>query len=192
MIQINNTLISELLLERKFVCDLNACKGACCVAGDSGAPLEMEELSELKKVWGKVKPFLTKEGIKVIEKEGLYNLDKDGDYVTTLINGKECAYTTFDKNGIAKCGIEQAHLAGETDFKKPISCHLYPVRITKLAEMDALNYSHLQICEPACNCGNELNVSVYRFLKEALIRKYGEDWYEQLEIAAEMHDNIKK
>lgn len=192
MIQINNTLISELLLERKFVCDLNACKGACCVEGDAGAPLEKEELAELKRIWKKVKPYLRKEGIRAIEKEGLYTVDTDGDYVTPLVDNKECAYVVFDEKGIAKCGIEHAWKEGKISFRKPISCHLYPIRISKLADMEALNYSQWHICEPACECGKKLDVKVYRFLREALIRKYGEEWFAQLEAADHWHDNIKK
>jgi hypothetical protein len=192
MIQINNTLVSELILERRFVCDLNACKGACCVEGDAGAPLEEEELQQLEEVWESVKPYLPQEGVAAIEKEGLYTKDRDGDWVTTLVEGKECAYTVFDDKGTAKCGIEQAYLDGKTPFKKPISCHLYPIRISKVGELDALNYSHWHICEPACACGKQFDVKVFRFLKEALVRKYGVDWYTELEEVSVALDKIKK
>ncbi|MDO8999596.1 MAG: DUF3109 family protein [Bacteroidota bacterium] len=187
MIAINKTLISEDLLDKKFVCDLNACKGACCVAGDSGAPLEKEELQILESILDKVKPYMVKKGIKAIEKFGAYVIDGDGDYTTTLVSpGAECAFVFFDDNKIAKCSIEQAYYDGKITWKKPISCHLYPVRITKHKEYDAVNYDKWDICKPACECGAKLDVPVYKFLKEPLIRKYGKDWFKQLEISAKL------
>lgn len=187
MIAIENTLVSEDLLEKKFVCDLNACKGECCVAGDSGAPLEKEEIPIMEKIWDKIKPYLPADGVKAIEKQGQYVIDEDGDYTTPLVKGKHCAFTVFD-NGIAKCGIEQAYNDGKINWKKPISCHLYPVRITKHKNYDAVNYHQWHICKPACECGNKLNVPVYKFLKNPLIRKYGKDWYKQLEQADKMQN----
>jgi hypothetical protein len=192
MIQINDTLVSELLLERRFVCDLAACKGACCVEGDAGAPLEEEELEQLKQVWDQVKPYLPAEGIAAIEEQGHYVKDGDNDWVTPLVAGKECAYTVFEKDGTAKCGIEQAYNDGKIAFRKPVSCHLYPIRISKVGEYEALNYSHWSICEPACACGKELDVKVFRFLKTALERKYGAEWYAELELISTELDKIKK
>lgn len=180
MIEIDKTLIADDVTERKFVCDLNACKGACCIEGDSGAPLEEDELEILDEVYDHVKPYMRPEGIAAIDKEGLYTVDWDQEYVTPLVNGKECAFVTFDDTDTAKCAIEQAYLDGKIKWKKPISCHLYPIRVKKLKEYDALNYDKWEICEPACACGSELNVKVYRFLKEPLIRKYGEEWFEKL------------
>ncbi|HEX8517183.1 MAG TPA: DUF3109 family protein [Bacteroidia bacterium] len=187
MIAIDNTIVSEHLLEKKFVCDLNACKGECCVAGDSGAPLDEEEIAIMEDIWDEVKPYLPKDGVKAIEKQGMFVIDDDGDYTTPLVKGKHCAFTIFDK-GIAKCGIEQAYLDGKVKWKKPISCHLYPVRITKYKDYDAVNYHKWEVCKPACECGAKLDVPVYKFLKGPLIRKYGEDWYKQLELA----DKLKK
>lgn len=185
MIAIDNTLISEDLLDKKFVCDLNACKGACCVAGDSGAPLDKEELPVLESVLESVKPYMVKKGIKAIEKHGSYVIDSDGDYTTTLVSdGAECAFVYFDENKIAKCAIEKAYLDGKIKWQKPISCHLYPVRITKHKSYDAVNYDKWVICKPACECGEKLDVPVYKFLKTPLIRKYGKDWYKQLELSA--------
>ena len=187
MIAIDKTLISEDLLEKKFVCDLNACKGACCVAGDSGAPLEKDELPILDSILEKVKPYMVKKGIKAVEKYGSYVIDGDGDYTTTLVSlGAECAFVFFDENKIAKCAIEQAYYDGKIDWKKPISCHLYPVRITAHKEYDAVNYDKWSICKPACECGAKLDVPVYKFLKEPLIRKYGKDWFKQLEQSAKL------
>jgi hypothetical protein len=188
MIAIDKTLISEDLLEKKFVCDLNACKGACCVAGDSGAPLEKDELPILDSILEKVKPYMVKKGIKAVEKYGSYVIDGDGDYTTTLVSsGAECAFVFFDENKIAKCAIEQAYYDGKIDWKKPISCHLYPVRITAHKEYDAVNYDKWSICKPACECGAKLDVPVYKFLKEPLIRKNGKDWFKQLEQSAKLY-----
>ena len=187
MIAIDKTLISEDLLEKKFVCDLNACKGACCVAGDSGAPLEKEELEILDSILDKVKPYMVKKGIKAIEKHGSYVIDGDGDYTTTLVSpGAECAFVFFDENKIAKCSIEQAYYDGKITWKKPISCHLYPVRITKHKDYDAVNYDKWDVCKPACECGKKLDVPVYKFLKEPLVRKYGKAWFTQLEKSAKL------
>lgn len=180
MIIVENAVISDDVKENFFVCNLEKCKGACCVEGDAGAPLEVDELKTLEEIYDDIEPFLTKAGKKVIEKEGKYAKDQDGDYCTPTIDGRECAYAIRDKRGILKCGIEQAYNAGKTDFKKPISCHLYPLRITPYDHYDAINYHRWHICNPACSLGKELNVPLYRFLKEALIRKYGEEWYGEL------------
>jgi hypothetical protein len=185
MIAIDNTLISEDVLEKKFVCDLNACKGACCVAGDSGAPLDKDELKTLDGVLEKVKPYMTKKGLKAVEKNGCYVIDGDGDYTTTLVSeGAECAFVFFDDNKIAKCAIEQAYLDKKIDWQKPISCHLYPIRIKRTKTYEAVNYDKWSVCKPACECGEKLDVPVYKFLKTPLIRKYGKDWYKQLEKTA--------
>ncbi len=181
MIEIENTLVSDDVVKEAFVCDLQKCKGACCVEGDLGAPLNKEELPLIDEVIDLVKPYLAKEAIEVLEKEGGYILDEDGDYSTSTIDNKECAFAFYDENKILKCGIEQAHKDGKTDFKKPISCHLYPIRISKLPEFEALNYDRWSICSPACDLGKELKVPVYKFLREALIRKFGESWYKALE-----------
>lgn len=181
MIAIGETLISEDIFDKKFVCDLNACKGECCVAGDSGAPLDKGELAILDKIYPKVKPYMNEKGIAAVDKQGSYVLDSDGDYTTTLVSeGAECAFVFFDEHNIAKCAIEQAYLEGKIDWKKPISCHLYPIRITDYKAYEAVNYHSWHICKPACECGKQLNVPVFKFLKEPLIRKYGEDWYEEL------------
>jgi hypothetical protein len=174
MIHIGHTIVSENLLKRKFVCDLAACKGACCVEGDSGAPLEAEETGILEDIYEDVKPFMNQAGIEAVEAQGKFIVDSDGDFVTPLVDGKECAYVIFDTKGVAKCAIEKAYEEGKVDWKKPISCHLYPVRITKYSSFEAVNYHDWDICS---------DVKVYKFLKEPLIRKYGKDWFEQLEYA---------
>lgn len=180
MISLKGAMVSEEIAESYFVCDLVKCKGACCVEGELGAPLEDHELDLIEKAYPDVKPFLSAKGIKAIEKQGTYVLDSDDDYSTPTIGGKECAYAVYDENGILKCGIEQAWIAGKTSFRKPISCHLYPIRITKYKNYDAVNYNRWHICSPACKLGEELKVPLYKFLKEALIRKYGKKWYDDL------------
>ncbi|MEQ6119766.1 DUF3109 family protein [Reichenbachiella sp. MALMAid0571] len=181
MIIVGNAVLSDDIKEKQFVCDLDKCKGACCVEGDLGAPLEESELALVNDSLKAVKPYLSAEGLAAIEKNGAYLLDEEGDYSTTTIGGKECAFAVYDQSGMLQCAIEQAHNDGKTDFKKPISCHLYPIRITKYDHYDALNYDRWDICAAACTLGEKLKVAVYKFLKEPLIRKYGKDWYQQLE-----------
>lgn len=191
MISIDNTLVSEEILDKKFVCDLTRCKGHCCVEGDSGAPLDKEELQMLEEVFPVVKDMLTPKGLKSIEEQGLYLIDDDGDYVTPLVDGYgECAYTVFE-DGIAKCAIEKAYFDGKVKWRKPVSCHLYPVRITKYKSYDAVNYEKWSVCAPACKLGESLKVPVYVFLKDALTRKYGEKWYEQLSLVADEYAKQK-
>ncbi len=180
MIVIDNTVISDDIAEQFFVCELTKCKGACCVEGDLGAPLALDELPVLEEIYPKVKPYLNQKGIEAIEKQGLYEQDSDGDFVTTTVNGRECAYAIYDQKGILKCGIEQAFLDGKINFRKPISCYLYPIRITQYDHFDALNYDRWHICNPACHHGRELGVPLYKFLKDPLITKYGNAWYEEL------------
>lgn len=189
MFQLGKTIVSEDLIQKDFVCNLNACKGECCVAGEAGAPLENEETVILESIFEKVKPFLRAEGIAAIEKQGAFIKNAAGEPETPLVNGAECAYVAFKENGTASCGIEEAYNAGEVDFRKPISCHLYPVRVQDYSEFAAVNYHKWPICDDACALGKELQVPVYKFVKEALIRKFGNDWYLELEEVAE---NIKK
>ena len=191
LISIGKTLVSTEVLEEQFVCDLQKCKGECCIAGDSGAPLEESELTEIDKYYEVVKPYLQAEAIESIEKLGHYLIDSDNDWVTPLVHGnRECVYTVFE-NGIAKCSFEKAFFEGKIPFRKPVSCHLYPVRITKFKTYDAVNYDRWDVCAAACKLGKSLKVPVYKFLKDSLIRKYGEDWYAQLEIAAHLLEEKK-
>lgn len=180
MIELGKTLLSDDIAEKFFVCNLESCKGACCVEGDLGAPLEDKELQLLTDAYSQIKPYLSEEGKKAIEAQGIYVLDEEGDYSTPTIEGKECAYAIYDNKGILKCGMEQAYNDKKTNFKKPISCHLYPIRTTKYEEFEALNYDRWEICDAACVLGEELQLPVYKFLKEPLIRKYGEQWYNDL------------
>lgn len=180
MMKVGEILVSDDIREREFVCNLDKCKGACCVEGDYGAPLDEDELEILEEIYPKVKPYLSADGIREIEKQGKHTTDCDGDLVTPVIGGRECVYAIYDKKGILKCGIEEAYNDGKITWKKPISCHLYPIRITKKKEFEALNYHKWHICSPACALGKELQVPVYQFLKVPLVRKYGEAWYDDL------------
>lgn len=187
MFQLGKTIISEDIIEKDFVCNLSACKGACCIDGNAGAPVEDSETEILVDIYSKVKPFLRQEGIDVIEEHGAFVKGEDGEWETPLVNNSECAYVTFTKNGTAKCGIEEAYDQGAIKWKKPVSCHLYPVRVREYTELTAVNYHKWQICDPACALGAELQVPIYKFVKEALIRKFGTKWYSELEqVAAEL------
>jgi len=179
MIQIEDKIISLDIFETHFFCDLSACKGSCCVEGDSGAPLLYEEKKILEEIYEKVKPYMSKEGKVEVEKNGVSTIDKDGDLTTTLVKNKECSFVIFE-NGIAKCSIEKAYNNGSIEFKKPISCHLFPIRIAEYPDFEAVNYEKIKICKPACDCGSKLKIPLFVFLKEPLIRKYGESWYEEL------------
>ena len=193
MVQIEDKLISEDIFSEEFVCNLSKCKGACCVEGDAGAPLEKDELEILDRIFDKVKPYLTPEGVKALEEQGTWTTDpSDGMYVTPLVNNAECAYVTFDDKGITKCGIEKAYEDGAVDWQKPISCHLYPIRITEYSTFSALNYHEWPICNDACTLGKELQVPVYKFLKTPLVRKYGEEFYDTLsDVAQEWEKEYK-
>ena len=184
MFQIGKTIVSEEIVQKDFLCNLSACKGACCIAGDAGAPLEEKETEILKEIYPLVKPFLRKKGIEAIEQQGTSVIGEDGEFETPLVDGADCAYVTFDNRGTALCGIEEAYNQGEIKWKKPVSCHLYPVRVQDYSEFAAVNYHQWEICDDACTLGKELQVPVYKFVKEALIRKFGEDWFMELEKAA--------
>ncbi len=185
MIQIDDKLISEDLFSEEFVCNLAKCKGICCVEGDAGAPLDEDETKILDEIYPKIKPYLRPEGIQAIEEQGTYTLDFEGDSVTPLVNNAECAYVIFDEKGYTKCAIEKAYEDGVIEWQKPISCHLYPIRITEYSNFSAINYHEWDICSDACTLGKELGVKVYQFLKKPLIRKYGEEFYQTLSEAAE-------
>ncbi len=180
MILFENTLLSEELFDNHFICDLTKCKGACCVEGDFGAPLEEKEIAILENELDKILPYLSMEAVTQIKSKGVWEKDKDGDIVTTCLPSGECNFSFRNEQGILSCGIEKAWKEGETQFRKPISCHLYPIRISKVGEYDALNYNRWEICKPACKLGEKHKVTVFAFLKEPLIRKFGENWYNEV------------
>jgi len=189
MIAIDHVLISDEVVQEAFVCDLTSCKGGCCEDGDAGAPLEKAELDELNAYYELVKPYMTEAGISEIEKRGKYMYDREFGWVTPTIQGALCAYGKKDKNGVILCAIEQAYLAGKISWKKPISCHLFPIRIKKNKrdpDMEYVNYEPREdLCQAACALGTKLSMPVYVFLKDALIRKYGAEFYLALEQSAE-------
>jgi len=195
MIIVKDILVSDDVIEEQFMCNLNACKGACCWEGDWGAPLEQEELDTLNKIYRTIKPYLSEEGLKVISEKGKYTYyEEPKEFGTPLLENGACAYMTSDLNGIAQCGIETAYKDGVIDFKKPISCHLYPIRVNSNEGLnfEALNYDRWDICSAACEKGKEFQMPVYRFAKDALIRKYGSEFYDELDAAAQFIDSQKK
>jgi hypothetical protein len=193
LIAIDKVLISDEIVEEQFVCDLDKCKGGCCEDGEAGAPLEKQELKLLNQYYETVKPYLTPAGIAELEKQGNYVYHQEFGWVTPTIKGQMCAYGYKDKKGIIKCGIEQAYNDGKIDWKKPISCHLYPIRITKTRNNEMLNYEPREdLCSPACVLGRKLKVPTYVFLKESIIRKYGEEFYNVLSQVAKDYFEAKK
>ncbi len=180
MLEHKGVLISSDVLEEQFVCDLNKCKGACCIEGDLGAPLEKHELQTLDDIYDKVEPYLMEDGKKAIQEQGKYIKDWEDDFSTPTIEGRECAYVFYDFNGHLKCGIEQAFLDGKIDYRKPMSCYMYPIRIMKLKGYEALNYDRWDICSDACSLGKELKTTVFDFLKAPLSAKYGKEWVEEV------------
>ena len=186
MLVIGNTLVSDDVITERFVCNIEACKAACCIEGDAGAPLLEEESAILDRIYPQVAPFLNDKGRAAIEAQGKWVVDiDDGEKCTPLVAGRECAYALFDEKGVLHCGIERAWEAGAVDFRKPSSCHLYPIRIKEHKEFTAVNYHRWPICLPACALGTKLGVPVFRFLKDALVNRFGAEWYAELEVLAE-------
>jgi hypothetical protein len=184
MIEIGRTIVSLDVLEEHFLCDLQRCKGACCVEGDSGAPLSEGEAEAIEKDYSQFEGYLPGHHKEEILKQGYSVTDSDGDVVTPLVGNRQCAYSFYDEGNILKCSIEKAFFEGKTTFRKPVSCHLFPIRITVYKRFDAVNYQQLDICKAGRECGRASRLPLYRFLKEPLIRKYGAEWYAQLEEAA--------
>jgi len=182
MIEIDDKIISLDIFEKHFLCDLNSCKGACCVKGDAGAPLTNQEIEKIEANIELIKPNMRKSGIAEIEKKGVFYIDQDNEPVTTLINKKECSFVYFDKNKVAKCSIEKTYKDNKINFFKPISCHLYPIRVQKLNNYQAINYNKWDICKSAIKCGVAKKVKVFSFLKSAIIRMWGIDFYKQIEL----------
>lgn len=190
MIQIDDTIIALDIVQENFLCDLSACKGECCVEGDSGAPLEKHEVEIIEKLLPIIWDDLSPKAQKIIEKEGVAYRDYDGEMVTSIVNGKDCVFTYYDDEGICKCAIEKACREGKTDFYKPVSCHLYPIRLQKYHNFTAVNYHRWKVCKAAVILGNKNGLKIYQFLKEPLIRRFGQAWYDELSlIADELRNN---
>ena len=180
LVEIGNKIVSTDIFSEQFTCDLNKCKGACCVKGNGGAPLNENEVDRIQNNIEKIKPYMSKSGIETVNREGVYYLDEENTPATKLIDKKECCFVYFDEDEIAKCSIETAYKAGDINFNKPESCHLYPIRIKEFNEFTAINYETWDICSPACTLGKSLKVPVYQFLKEPIIRVFGNSFFEEL------------
>jgi hypothetical protein len=181
MIQIQDTIISTDILEEAFVCDLSVCKGVCCIEGESGAPVEDKEVPLLEEIISVIWDDLSQQAQEVINRQGVVYVDKDGEFVTSIVNGKDCIFTCYDENGYCKCAIEKAYHEGKTDFHKPISCRLYPIRVRKYQGFTAINYHRWSVCQAAIQSGKKSGIKIYQFLKKPLICKFGEEWYQELE-----------
>lgn len=184
MIQIQNTLISDDIFEEQFICDLCKCKGQCCVEGESGAPITKEEFDRMNEILPEIRKDLSPKALELIDKQGIAYTDTDGELVTSIIEGKECVFARFDEDGICKCVIDSAFREGRISVQKPISCHLYPIRLHEYADFTAVNYHRWSVCRPALKLGRKEGVPLYRFLREPLIRKFGEEWYREVVEAA--------
>jgi len=182
--QIENTLVSLDVVEKCFLCDLSHCKGACCIEGDSGAPLLNIELMKLQTILPTLWNDLLPEAQALIKKQGIAYIDCEGETVTSIINGKNCVFTFYDEQGICKCAIEKAYREGKIDFMKPVSCHLYPLRIKNYRNYSTVNFDRWEICKAGELMGKREHLPIYKFLKEPLIRRFGEEWYKQLELVA--------
>ena len=185
MIQIDDVLVSVDCLSEKFCCDLEACKGICCVEGDAGAPVDLDEVAGIEEALPEVWPMLSASAQAVIDRQGVAYTDEEGDLVTSIVNGTDCVFTCYDEAGHCYCALEKAFRAGRTRFFKPLSCHLYPIRLKKIGDGVALNYHRWEVCKMAVEKGRRLNLPVYRFLREPLVRRFGEAWYAELEQAAD-------
>lgn len=191
MLQIGETLISLDILEKKFICNLEKCKGACCVEGESGAPLLQDEVLEIESVLDEIWDDLSPKAKALIDKQGVAYVDSEGDLVTSIINGKECVFTYFEADGTCKCAIEKAFNEGKSEFRKPSSCFLYPIRLKQYEHFMAVNYDTWDICKPALVLGEKIGTPLYQFLKVPLTEKFGKDWYDELCLAAEALKNTE-
>ena len=190
MIEIEGRIVSDELFTECFACDIAQCKGMCCVEGNAGAPLEADEVDIIEEEYENYRPYMTSEGIEAVERQGFMVIDTDGDYTTPLVNDAECAYS-YTENGVTLCAIEKAYLRGECRFRKPISCHLYPIRLVNFSNgAVGLNYHRWEVCRTACSNGKRLGIPVYKAVREAIIRRFGEDFYNALEAAGELIKNM--
>ena len=187
MLQIKNTLVSLDLAEQFFCCDLDACKGECCIEGDAGAPLTEAEKAEIERILPEIIDDMIPAGRREVEANGVAYIDEEGDLVTTIVEGKNCAFTCYGKDGMCMCAIEKACREGRIDFLTPSSCHLYPLRLTEYPDFTAVNYHRWKICKPAETLGRKLGLRLYQFLKEPLIKRFGQEWYDELCLACEAY-----
>lgn len=187
MLQIGDVLVSLDIAQRFFCCDLDACLGECCIEGDAGAPITKVEYEKLKEVLPVVWDDLLPQAKEVIGRQGIGYIDNDGDLVTSIVDGRNCVFTCYAPGGMCLCAIEKAFREGRTDFYKPVSCHLYPARLTDYPGFTAVNYHRWKICKAAEVLGRKKGVRLYQFLKQPLISRFGKDWYAELELACEAY-----
>lgn len=191
MIIHRDTLLSEDILEQNFICNLDKCKGACCIEGSSGAPFGSGEVELLSSIITHIKPYMSEKGLELLNEKGYFEIDADGDEVTTCLPTGECVFVTYNAIGQLQCAIQNAYQDGIVKFEKPISCHLYPIRTRKVGDYIALNYHQWDICSSACRLGDEMKLPVYKFLKTPLVRNFGAEWYEELEEIASQYLSAK-
>lgn len=187
MLEIQNTLVSLDLVERFFCCDLEKCLGQCCIDGDAGAPITDEERQKIEEILPEIWNDLLPQAQEVIREQGVSYVDEEGDLVTSIVNGQNCVFTTFGKDGMCLCAIEKAYREGRVDFLKPSSCHLYPVRLTTYPSFTAVNYHRWKICKCAEVLGQKEGIRVYQFLRGPLIARFGQEWYDELCQACEAY-----
>lgn len=184
MIEIKDTVVTLDLFREQFCCDLGACKGACCIEGDAGAPVKLEEVTQLEEaaeiVWDELSP----KAQEVIKAQGVVYTDQDGDIVTSIVDNKDCVFTCYDDKGCCYCAIDKAFREGRCKFQKPISCHLYPIRLSRMGSYTAVNYHRWDVCKAATLLGKKLNMPVYKFLKEPLIKAFGQEWWDECDVVA--------
>ena len=185
MVEVNGVVVSFDVFKEKFLCDLEGCNGACCIEGDAGAPITPDEVKEVEALLPEIWDELLPEAREVINKQGISYHDRSGELVTSIVNGKDCVFTCYDERGCCYCAIERAYRQGRVPFYKPVSCHLYPIRVGEYGPYRALNYDRWDVCKMAVLKGQKENLPIYKFLKEPLIRRFGEDWYAELELVAE-------
>lgn len=185
MLQIKDTLVSLDLAEQFFCCDLDSCLGRCCIEGDAGAPITPEEKTQIEKALAIIRPDMSPRAVREVDENGVSYIDEEGDLVTTIIDGRDCAFTCYAKNGLCLCALEKAYCEGKSEFKKPSSCHLYPLRLTEYPTFTAVNYHRWKICRAAEKLGRKLGIRLYQFLKEPLIKRFGHEWYDELCLACE-------
>lgn len=184
MFLIQDTLVSLDVIEKDFCCDLKACCGNCCIEGDAGAPINDDELNEIEKILPIVLPRMSRKARKVVEQQGLSYIDPSGERVLSIVDNRECVFMQRDENRCCYCLLEQAYEQGLTQWRKPVSCALYPIRLTKVGERVGVEYNRWDICYPARLLGKKEHIAVYQFLKEPLIRRFGQEWYDELVLTA--------
>lgn len=182
MVEIQDTLVSLDLFRECFCCDLHACGGACCVEGDAGAPLALDEIGELEEAAELLRDELAPEAREVIDFQGVAYIDKDGQMVTSIVDGKDCVFAVKNEDGTTLCAIDRAFREGRFGIRKPISCALYPVRLSRVGDMTALNYNRWSVCVGACKLGQELKLPLYKFLREPLVRAFGQEWWDECDL----------